>query len=360
MADDLRSSLEAAVAEVETAASTQTAATTAPATETPTTTTAPVDKTAETGEVVVEDNDSTGKTDGSTPATEPKNGENTVEKSTEKPTGVDRAPQSWKPSAKAKWEAMDPEVRQEVQRREREIQRSLSESSQARRFSEGFKKTVEPYMARFRAANVPPERAITSLLHVDQTLSSAPPEQRAITMAKLIMDYGIDVGLLDNALSGQTPQVDPVTSRLEQMLEQRLAPVQQFLQQTQEQKQRAIQEDFERQKTTVETMASDPKYPLFDLVRNDMADLIEIYANRGVDVSLPDAYNRAVQMNPEAASQAQEMAKRTQAQKAHGDAQRSLGASLSVSGSPSALKTGTNPSDLRGTIEAAMLQATGR
>ncbi len=364
MADDLRSSLEAAVAEVETAASTEAAATTAP--ETPTST-APADKNtfeAETREKVDETNGPTGKTDGSNPDEPPKNGENTVEKTTEgetKPTtGVERAPQSWKPAAKAKWDKMDPEVRQEVVRREREIQRTLSESSGARKFSEGFKKTVEPYMGRFRAANVPPERAIASLLHIDNTLSSAPPDARAKLMAHLIKDYGIDITMLDAALSSEGVQVDPLASKLDQLLAEKLAPMTNFIQQNEQQRQQAAQADFERQKQTVETMAEDPKFPLFDMVREDMADLIEVYAKRGVDVSLPDAYNRAVQMNPEASAQAKELTKRSQATSANERAQRALGASLSVSGAPTTVKSGTNPGDLRGTIEAAILAQAGR
>jgi len=363
MADDLRSSLEAAVAEVETAASTEAAATSAPA---PAPAPATEQKTTTTEEVV-DDKGPTGKTDGELPASEPKNGENTVEKTTETPedktqapTGLERAPQSWKPAAKAKWEKMDPEVRQEVIRREREIQRTLSDSSQARKFSEGFRKTVEPYMGRFRAANVPPERAIQSLLHVDQTLSSAPPETRAKMMADLIKDYQIDITLLDAALSGSGVQTDPLASKLDALLAERLAPVQNFIQQTEQQRQAAAQRDFEQQKQTVESMAADPKYPLFDLVREDMADLIEVYARRGVDVPLAEAYNRAVQMNPEASAQAKELTKRSQAQSANERAQRALGASLSVSGSPSTLPATVSPGDLRGTIEAALLQAQGR
>lgn len=367
MADDLRSSLEAAVAEVETAASTDAAASTAPAT---TPAPAPEQKPtfdAATGKEVVEDKAPTGNPDGVVPASEPKNGENPDEPAEgedplkAKPvSGAERAPQSWKPAAKAKWDKMDPEVRQEVLRREREITKTLSETSQVRRFSDGFKKTVEPYMGRFRSANVPPERAIANLLHVDNTLATAPAEKRAELMAHLIKDYGIDVTMLDAALSGAGVQADPVSSRLEQLLEQRLAPLTSFVQQSEQQRQNAIQRDFEQQKTTVESMASDPKFPLFELVREDMADLIEVYAKRGVDVSLSDAYNRAVQMNPEASAQVKESTKREQALAANARTQRALGASLSVTGAPAALKTGVNPGDLRATLEAAVLANAGR
>jgi hypothetical protein len=104
-------------------------------------------------------------------------------------------------------------------------------------------------------------------------------------------------------------------------------------------------------------MANDPAYPYFQDVREDMADLIELSAKKGLAISLQEAYNKAVRMNDQV-FQATSVRDSTQgatqaALEAHRAAQAAKGASVSVNGSP----TGTgrnlgNPSDLRGTIEA--------
>ena len=81
---------------------------------------------------------------------------------------------------------------------------------------------------------------------------------------------------------------------------------------------------------------------------------------RRIYLTPQEAYKRAVAMNPEAQAAEQGAAGQQRAQSAHDAATRSLGASLSVSGAPAALKQTISPDDLRGTIEAAWNSAQGR
>jgi len=111
-------------------------------------------------------------------------------------------------------------------------------------------------------------------------------------------------------------------------------------------------------------MASNPNFPYFEEVSNDKADIVEMYAKRGVAVSLEDAYTRAVRMNDgtfQAANVRDSSQAATQAAlTAHQEAQRAKGAAVSVSGSPTGTGRNTgNPSDLRGTILGA-LESTGQ
>jgi hypothetical protein len=283
----------------------------------------------------------------------------------EKPINVDKAPQSWKPAQRAKWDKLDPDIRQEVLRRDREITKTLGETAQARQLATHMEQLLTPYAARFQELEAHPLAAIDALLKADKMLSSAPPRDRAQYMAKLIKDYKVDIVELDSALSDQV-QADPQQSRLEQLLAERLAPIQQFVQQQAAQQQMLEQQEIQNGKQTIEQMeANEAKYPYFADVREDMADLIEIQSKRGVYLSLDQAYSRAIAMNPDVsglvATQRQEAQGRQAALAANARAQRALKASKSVSGAPTLGTVGSaSSSDRRATIEAAFDALSGR
>lgn len=273
------------------------------------------------------------------------------------------APKSWKPAARQKWTKLDPEIQAEVTRREKQIMHEFGVNNQARQIANEFNKVVQPFQARMQALGVSPMRAVNELLKADHILSSAPPQQKAQHMARLIREYGVDIKALDSALAGEQP--DPQTSALEQMLSKRLAPIQQFVNQ---QRQAAEQQKQARQHealSTVQAMAADStKYPFFEDVRQDMADLMELAARRGIQLTPEEAYERAVHINPETAplvaKQQMSQMQRSTAQKQSAKAQAAKRASASVTGSPSAGPTKKGDNSLRGTLEAAVAQASGR
>lgn len=280
------------------------------------------------------------------------------------PTPVETAPKSWKAPARAAWDKLPPEVRQEVARREREMTRAFGENSQARELHKNFTETVRPFEARLRAVGMNPVEAVGELLKADYVLSTAPTFQRAQFMAKLIKDYGVDIKALDAALAGEGPP-DPVASRVEQMLAERLTPLQQFIAQQQQYAQQQERMVQEQASVTIEQMASDARFPHFEDLREDMADVIELNARRGVYLSPEQAYTRALAMNPELGAQVvaqqQAAAQRQQAQQLNSRAQRALNASSSVAGSPSGTPVpGGSSGSLREDIEAAFSQVQGR
>ena len=366
MADDLRSTIEAAVAQT-TAASEKPDAAAAPAAPAPSPAPAPapaVDKPtfdAETGKEVTDQKGSEQKPEPPKDGSPTEVTETPMEKQEKEPAPqgrLDKPPQSWKASEKGKWNGLDIGVRAEIIRREREADRAIQESSGARKFAEGFERAVQPYMGRYQAAGLKPTQAIMNLMQVDHALATGPAPQRAQLMAKMITDYGVDIEMLANALDGK--DMRSPTADVEQLLEQKLAPVQEFIQGQTRREQEQRQREFQATAQTIEQMAEDPAYPLFEVVREDMADIIEINLKRGTKMSLKEVYNRAVQMNPEASAETQRQAKQSQAQKANDEANRATAASLSVSGNPASLPTQVPASDLRGTIEAAFAAARGR
>lgn len=273
----------------------------------------------------------------------------------------DKAPQSWKPGVRSKWAQVDPEVRAEVNRREREVTRVLNESAQARQIVTQVADILRPYEARMRAVGVGPAEAIQRLFQADYILTSSSPAKAAEYMATLIREYGIDIKQLDNALAGQ-PTVDPVESRIEQAIQQRLAPLGQFIQQQQAQQQAVNHQRGQVALGEIEAMAANTaKYPHFEQVRETMADLIDFYSARGQFETLDSVYNKSVAMNPELGAQSARQAVRQQAAAVNQQTQRALAASASISGSPgSSPVPGKANGSIRDAVEAAWAAHSGR
>ena len=265
---------------------------------------------------------------------------------------VDRAPASWKKEAKGEWAALPLQARQEIHRREMEVQRVLNETAPIRQEVQQFRETVTPYMARIQSLGVTPHQAVGELLKADYALATGTPAQKAQFIDKLLQDYGVDINELDSAIArrlgggqqqSQQPAFDPsqITQLVQQQLSQALAPI---YQQRQQEQQQIIQ----NAEMTVEQMALDPKYPHFETVRQDMADLMEINARRGIYISVQEAYNKATGMNPELSAM-------QQATQLNQRAQRAAAAAASVSGSPvgGGNQVHSSEGNLRADLEAA-------
>lgn len=278
---------------------------------------------------------------------------------------IDRAPQSWKGEAKKVWAELPLNVRQEVIRRERDATKLLQDTAEARQKAESFQGALAPHMDRINAMyQGNPITAINNLLGVERILVNGDPAAKVQLVANMIKHFGVDIRSLDKALVGEpvTPEVEQ-QSTLERLLEQKLAPLQQFIQNQQQAQQAQLAKQEQEAAHTVESMALDPKYPYFNEVRSDMADLIDLAAKKGLYLSLEQAYSRAVRMNDDvyqASSERESSQAATQAAlQAHQAAQKAKGAAVSVSGAPS-MPGGNqgNPADLRGTI-ASLIGETG-
>lgn len=256
---------------------------------------------------------------------------------TEKPAAFTKAPASWKGDAKQVWDALPEQARREVVRREKQVNQVLQETATARQAYTALQQTTQKYGEKFQQWNAHPIQALEQFMEADRNLSSGPMENRAAYMARLIKEYAIDINALDSALAGTAPapQVD-MMSQVEALVNQRLAPIQQRLQAEEQAQTQQIAQ-------TIRAMENNPKYPHFEDVREEMADLIEINFSRGVTLSLDDAYNKIVGYKGLAQPQARAQ-----------DTQRALNASVSVGGAPSSALNSGNPVDLRGTILKAL------
>lgn len=202
-----------------------------------------------------------------------------------------KPPQSWKPDMRERWKTLPKEVQQEVLRREREINNGLQASTEARRFQEEFNKVAQPFAGHIAAVNGSPIKAFGDYLRTSALLRTGSPGEKANAIAAAIQEYGVPVELLDTALAARLRgQPMPQTQGQSRPQEFRDPRVDQILQ-GQEQAER------EAMSAELESFSNDPKNEFFADVKSDMADLLEFNAQRGVKMTLQQAYDRCCRLN---------------------------------------------------------------
>lgn len=223
--------------------------------------------------------------------------------------GSVKAPVSWSPKLREEFNKLSPSVQAQINKREGEINKFQNDGAESRKIGERMTQTLQPFQAVMSAHGATdPVQAVQGLMNTAATLQTGSPQQKAQKLAEMVDYYGIDINALDNALSGQ-PNADPQTSALEQMLEQKLAPMQNFMnsvQGNQQQQQQQTQQTATNEVATFEQTAE-----FIGDVRNDMADLLDMAAKRGQEMSLQQAYDKACAINPEISGVMADRAKNT-------------------------------------------------
>jgi hypothetical protein len=239
-----------------------------------------------------------------------------------------RAPESWKPAIREHWEKLPPEVQGEINRRERDTASALQQSAEARRFAQEFQTAVRPFEGFIAAERSTPLAAFTNLMQTAAQLRIGTPVQKATVVQNIIKQYGIDIQTLDSLLAGEMPQPDNGIARL---LDERLMPIQNFIQNFQGQNQQRLNQTQQEVTNEIDAFAKDPANEFFEDVRDEMATLMRVEAERGRTMTIKQAYDRAIMFTPEvaeivekrkAAAQAQKEAERISSKKAAGSSIR--------------------------------------
>ena len=265
--------------------------------------------------------------------------------------GEYKPPQSWGVPEREAWANVPPNVQAQIDKREREVQQALTTTGEARKFQEEFNQAVTPFQHFIQAEGATPMQAVGNLLQTAATLQGGSPGQKAQRIAELIQHYGIDVGQLDDILSGQMPTEQP-QDQLAQMLDQRLQPMTQFMQQQQyNMQQQQVQAQQETQSQIQSFMA---QHEFAGDLKMQMADLMEMAGRRGESMDLNQAYEKAILLNPEIQQVIQQ---RTQAAQA-GQKNQQMGlkrsAAVSVPGGEAMQGGGAAPTSMRDQIMSAM------
>ena len=166
--------------------------------------------------------------------------------------------------------------------RESEYKKGVSTYKAEADRARAYEEAVAPFAPDLQRRGIDPSQYIQNLARADQILTNAPYEQKVQLFQRLAADYGIQL----NGES-QIQQFDPYTQQLMNQLNQVNQEVSSI-------KGRFAQEENQRLMSEIERVRQDvEKFPHFDVVREEMAQLLEL----GKAQDLETAYKKAVRMN---------------------------------------------------------------
>ena len=167
--------------------------------------------------------------------------------------------------------------------RESEYKKGVSTYKAEADRAKSYESAIAPYADNLARRGIQPAQYIENLVRAEQILTNAPYEQKVQVFQKLAADYGIQLN------GGQVTQLDPYTQQLMNqlnMVNQEVSSI----------KGRFQQEENQRLMNEIQKYQSDTaNYPHFDVVREEMAQLLEL----GKAQDLETAYKKAVRMNDE-------------------------------------------------------------
>jgi len=170
-------------------------------------------------------------------------------------------------------------------KREDDYKKGVSTYRQEAEHAKTLRTALEPYAGELQRRNIKPEEYVSALAHADQMLTHAPYEQKVQMFNQLAQSYGINLG-------GQIQPQDQLVQQL-YTVNQEVGRI----------KQRYEQEEQSRLYSEIEKVRSNSeKFPHFDEVREDMAQLLE----NGIAKDLETAYTKAIRLNEDVWQKEQE------------------------------------------------------
>jgi hypothetical protein len=214
-----------------------------------------------------------------------------------KPGEVDitKPPTSLKGAVQAKWSNLDPDVRSEFHRREADFHKGLSAYKEMAEIGKIMDAEVRPYEAFIRSKNLSAPAVVRDLMNTAYTLNTGNPDAKLQVVLNIAKEYGIDLSNVQEKaqqLATAAPQIDPVIAPLQQKLES----IEKAFEQ---QRTEAAQREYAELQRETNAFATNPKNKFYEVVKLDMAALIETGRADG----LQDAYDKAIWANPEARAQ---------------------------------------------------------
>lgn len=273
-----------------------------------------------------------------------------------------KPPGTWTPAAREKWATVDPTIRAEVWKREREASRALTMSADSRKFASEFEKAVQPFLGFIAAERSTPMQAFTNMMQAGAMLRVGTPQQKVSLVASMIKQYGVDLQSLDSVLAGQAPQNNP-QAMVQQLVDQQLAPFKQRISQFDEQEQRQKFEADRQIDAEINAFASDPKNEFWNDVQHLVADIMEVSARSGQALSLTDAYTRATLLHEPVRQVIEARKQRESLQQKARTATRARNTAASVTNSATVANSSPQPAkgdNIRADIEAALAAQQGR
>lgn len=227
------------------------------------------------------------------------------------PAVVDLAPSTWTPAAKAEYAKLPEVVRNEIKKREGDMQKGIAQYKSAAEQGSRLMAEFQPYMQMIQSEGGTPEKAVRSLLNTAYQLRTGTPQQRGALVMQIIKQYGADMSAYTLQSGGvQAEQQQGAAQGIDQnalasMVQSALAPHLQKIEQVSSRFQTAEQQQAQAQQQQIDGQieafrsAADekgqPRHPYFDNVRTLMAAIIE----NGNAPDMETAYVMACRADPE-------------------------------------------------------------
>ena len=203
-------------------------------------------------------------------------------------------PSTWKKEYVTIWDKMEKgeqiskddftKFAEYANQRESEYKKGVSTYKAEADRARELENAIAPFQQEFQQQGITPAAWINNLGRAHMILSKSDPAQKMQVFQRLAQDYGIQ---LNNEGQFVQPQVDAYTQQLMNQLNQVNQEVSSI-------KGRFAQEENQRLMNEIERYRSDvEKFPHFDVVREEMAQLLEL----GKAQDLETAYKKAVRMN---------------------------------------------------------------
>jgi hypothetical protein len=132
------------------------------------------------------------------------------------------APNSWNKEAREKWADIPVEAKRYIAEREAQMHRAITAQDELKEAGKAIRELVQPFSPLFKEIGQPAPDLIRGYLQTEETLRRGSPEQKAGLMANVLRSYGVDLGLLSQAIGNPqpVPQLDPRVQSLEQRIAQ--------------------------------------------------------------------------------------------------------------------------------------------
>jgi len=203
-------------------------------------------------------------------------------------------PSTWKKEYVTIWDKMEKgeQISKEdftkfaeyANQRESEYKKGVSTYKAEADRARGYEEAIAPFVSELQAQNISPAAWINNLGRAHMVLSKAPMEQKIEMFQRLAQDYGIQ---FNGESVAQAQQLDPYTQQLMNQLNQVNQEVSTIKSRFQQEENQRLMNEIEKYRSDVE------KFPHFDVVREEMAQLLEL----GKAQDLETAYKKAVRMN---------------------------------------------------------------
>ena len=268
---------------------------------------------------------------------------------------VNRAPSTWKPTARAEWEKLPPSVRAEIHRRESDFLSGQSQLLPDAKLGSNIRQVAEPYRMLIEAEGGTPEAAFADLLKTAAVFRVGTQQEKYQTLANIANRFGLDLRVFSQQRGAQPGQAAP---RAQEFRDPR---VDQILAEQQRQSQERARSEQTNAETSVTRWMNEsdsqgnPLRPYVNDVTSEMSVLLPQIRAQDPTLThaqaLQAAYERAIWAHPEIRALLQqkqqselEAQRRTDNQSRVRDARRATSvnvprrASLPATGKPGSLE----------------------